>query len=50
MQVVMNSDGYLCMPIPTFKQCDLDGYKEIITYKSCNYVDSKYLHPQWQLG
>jgi len=44
--VVINSGGYLYMAIPTIKRRDLDGYKEIITYKSCSYVDPKYLHPQ----
>ena len=42
----MDSGGYLCMAIPTMKQRDLNGYKEIIPCKSCSYVDPKYLHPQ----
>jgi len=49
MRVVMDSGGYLCMAIATIKRRDLDGYKEIITCKSCSYVDPKYLHAQWQL-
>ena len=49
MRVVMNSGEYICMVIPTIKQRDLGGYKKIITCKSCSYIDSTYLHSQWQL-
>jgi len=34
------------MTTPTIKLHDLSSYKEIITCKSCSYVDPKYLHPQ----
>jgi len=52
MQTVMNSGGYFCMAISTFKQCDLGSYKKIITCKSCNYVDvdPKYPYSQRQLS
>jgi len=43
MHVVMNSYGYLCMTIPIIKRRDLEGYKKIITCKSCSYIDPKYL-------
>ena len=47
MWAIMDSSWYLCMTTPTIKLHDLSSYKEIITCKSCSYVDPKYLHPQW---
>ena len=41
----MNGDGYPGTSTSAIKQQNLSGYKEIIAYKSCTYVDPKYLHP-----
>ena len=45
MQVVMDSDIYLCMNIPIIKRGDPGGHKKFITCRSCNYEDLKYPHP-----
>jgi len=49
MRAVMDSDGYLCVMIPTIKRCGLGSYEEIIMCKSCNYGDPEFSRPQLQL-
>ena len=49
MRVVMDRGENLCMTISIIKRRDLDGYKEIITCESYNYVNPKYPHPRRQL-
>ena len=44
MRVVLDSGRYLYMAISVIKRRDLGGYKEIITCKSCSYMDPKYSH------
>ena len=50
MLVVMNSDTYLCMTIPTIKRHDLDGCEKITTFRLCSCRDLKHLYVHQQLG
>ena len=44
MRVVMDSDVYLHMTIPTIKRRDSGGYEKFVTCKSCSYGDSRDSH------
>jgi len=48
MRVIMDSDGYHCMTIPTIKRRELGCYEKITTCKSCSNGDPKYLCHQLQ--